>query len=74
MTTLFLLSLGGLTGIFVGEFIADKFIWKGYTPEPPEPKQEPPKQEPPKQEPIDPEDQSYWNYAQIRLMEMDQND
>ena len=69
MTTLFLLSLGGLTGIFVGEFIADKFIWKGYTPEPPEPKQEPPKQEP-----IDPEDQSYWNYAQIRLMEMDQND
>jgi len=68
MTTLFLLSLGGLTGIFVGEFIADKFIWKGYTPEPPEPKQEPPKQEPPKQEPIDPEDQSYWNYSKLRLM------
>jgi len=68
MTTLFLLSLGGLTGIFVGEFIADKFIWKGYIPEPPEPKQEPPKQEPPKQEPIDPEDQSYWNYSKLRLM------
>jgi hypothetical protein len=68
MTTLFLLSLGGLTGIFVGEFIADKFIWKGYTPEPPEPKQEPPKQEPLKQEPIDPEDQSYWNYSKLRLM------
>jgi hypothetical protein len=68
MTTLFLLSLGGLTGIFVGEFIADKFIWKGYTPEPPEPKQESPKQEPLKQEPIDPEDQSYWNYSKLRLM------
>jgi hypothetical protein len=68
MTTLFLFLLGGLVGTFVGEFIADKFIWKGYIPEPPEPKQEPLKQEPLKQEPIDPEDQSYWNYSKLRLM------
>jgi uncharacterized protein YneF (UPF0154 family) len=28
MTTLFLFLLGALVGIFVGEFITDKFIYK----------------------------------------------
>tara|TARA_R110000868_G_scaffold205895_1_gene454580 strand:- start:35 stop:238 length:204 start_codon:yes stop_codon:yes gene_type:complete len=63
MTTLFLFLLGGLAGTFVGEFIANKFIWN--TDIPPEPKQKP------KQEPIDPEDSSYWNYSKLRLKMME---